>query len=280
MSGIEFIAKVLEAYAWPLFFTILILLFKSKILETFTFFGSLIKTRGLKGKYGASEIQIPPDDPDTSKQVLTNKVREKTYSSFSISSSSKSLSNSSSSKSLSNISSQKQGNGGHDNLIIMGFLNVKTNESEINDSLNINFNPEMKTFYGDNPEELKHYEIGQKVYFAIKNISDIKLVMPLCHVQFPSKFKHLSTEQPETGLMTINSELWGIGGISTELINLDSKITEISGIIGRELKPGQVAQFFIRFKIPKTKNSFDIIMKLKVDGYDAFEKKLVLNTNQ
>jgi len=271
MSIIEFIAKILEAYAWPVFFTILILLFKPKILEAFTFFGSLIKIRGLKGKYRDSEFQIPPDDPDTSKQKLANKVREETYQSFSISSSS---------NSVSNISNQKQDNGGHDNLIVMGFLNVKTNESEINDSLNINFNPEMKTVYGDNPEELKHYEIGQKVYFAIKNISDIKLVMPLCHVQFPSKFKHLSTEQPETGFMTINSELWGIGGISTELIDLDSKTTEISGIIGRELKPGQLARFLIRFKIPKSKNSFDIIMKLKADVYDTFEKKLVLNTNQ
>lgn len=273
MSIIEFIAKILEAYAWPVFFTILILLFKPKILEAFTFFGSLIKTRGLKGKYRDSEFLIPPDDPDTSKQKLANKVREETYS---YSFSSPSLS------SLSDSSIQKPsfGNGELDNLIVMGFLNVKTNESEINDSLNINFNPEMKTVYRDNPEELKHYEIGQKVYFAIKNISDIKLVMPLCHVQFPSKFKHLSTEQPETGFMTINSELWGIGGISTELIDLDSKTTEISGIIGRELKPGQLARFLIRFKIPKSKNSFDIIMKLKADGYDAFEKKLLLNTNQ
>lgn len=265
MSALESITELLKAYAWQLFFLILVFKFKAQILNTFTFFGELIKTRGVSGKYGDSEFQIPPGDPDNTKQKLTKKVKENIFSSSS--------SNSSESSSISD-SSPNMANNGLVELIHMGFGTVRSNGVEITDFLNINYNPDMKTV------GVNHYCTGQRVYFAIKNISNMELFAPLCFVQFPSKFKHLSMDNPETGIMTINSELWGIGGISTELIDLNSETSTISGFIGRQLKPGQVARFFIRFNIPDTNNRFNIVMKLKAEGYDEIETKLVLSTNQ
>ncbi|MFC1798367.1 hypothetical protein ACFLZL_00985 [Thermodesulfobacteriota bacterium] len=265
MSELESITELLKAYAWPLFFLVLALIFYSHILKAFTFFGELIKDRGVIGKYGDSEFKIPRSDPDDTKQKLTKEVREKVFSSSS-SSPSESSSISDHSPTMANI--------GLDEAIHMGFGIVGTNGLEINDFFNINYNPDMRTV------DLKHYETGQRVYFAIKNISNIELFAPLCFVQFPSKFKHLSMDNPEAGIMTINSELWGIGGISTELIDLNSDTSSISGFIGRQLTPGQVARFFIRFNIPDTKNEFNIVMKLKAEGYEEIEKQLVLSTNQ
>jgi hypothetical protein len=262
MSTLESLTELLKAYAWPLFFIVLILMYKAHILKAFTFFGELIRSRGLRGKYGDSELEIPPDDPDNTKQKLTKKVREEIFSS-----------SSSSSSSSASVHSPRMSNNGLDKSIHMGFGIVSTNGLDITDYLNINFNPEMKTVFPD------HYSIGQKVYFAIKNISNMELFSPLCSIRFPSKFKHLSTENPETGIMTINSELWGIGGISTELVDLNSEISEISGFIGRQLKPGQVARFFIRFNIPDTKNRFNIVMKFKAEEFDQIEQELALHTN-
>jgi len=263
MSILESITELLKAYAWPLFFVIIIYYFKAHILKAFTFFGELIRDRGVRGKYKDSVLEIPGVDPDITKQKLAKQVREETFSSSSLSSSS---SNFEYSKSMTDI--------GLDKLIHMGFGAVKTKGLEITNFLNINFNPDIMTI------GVNQFSTGQRVYFAIQNISNMEILAPLCFVQFPSKFKHLSTENPETGIMTINSELWGIGGISTELVDLDSETSEISGFIGRRLEPGKVARFFIRFNIPDTKNSFNIFMKLKAEEYDEIETELVLSTNQ
>jgi len=262
MSVLESITELLKAYAWPIFFVVLIFRFKDHILKVFTFFGELIRSRGLRGKYGDSELQIPPVDPDSTKQKLTKEVREEVFSS-----------SSSSSISSSSDYSSSAPNNELDESIHMGFGTARTNGLEITDFLNIHYNPEIKTV------GVNHYTIGQRVYFAINNISSEELFAPLCFVQFSSEFKHLSTENPETGTMTINSTLWGIGGISTELIDLNSETSEISGFIGRQLKPGQIARFFIRFNIPDTKNQFNIVMKLKAEGYDEIKRKLVLSAN-
>ena len=252
MSYLESITELLKAYAWPIFLFIIILLFKDPIFKIGAFFRELIKSRGLKGKYKNSEILIPPDDPETTKQRSVDEVRDKVFSSLSLSSS----------------------YVGVDESIIMGFGVVSTKDFEIAGNLNIHWNPDMKTVNGN------HYEIGQRVYFAIKNISDIEFRSPLCAVQFPSTFTHLSTESPETGKMTINSDLWGIGGASTELRDLNSGITEISAFLGRVLRPGQLARFFIRLNIPNEKGNFKLIMKFRTERKDEIHRELNLIISQ
>ena len=80
--------------------------------------------------------------------------------------------------------------------------------------------------------------------------------------------------------MAINSDLWGIGGISTELVDIPPATTEISGLLGRRLVPDQMIRFFIRFNIPKEKANFRLIMKFRAEGIDEIQRELDLNTIQ
>lgn len=276
------IIDLLKAYAWPIFLSIVIFKFYGHILNFFKFFAGLIKDRGLSGKYRDYELQINAGDPDTAKQKLTKKVKEDTFisslSSTSPSSSSPSSSSTSSSSTTTtttppNPSYYSYGNSEYENLVRMGFGIVDKDGFQITNQLFIKYDPEIKNFSSI------QYNIGQKLIFALQNLLDTEIYAPLCQIQFPSKFKHLSTEKPETGIMTINSELWGIGGISTELVDLNAELSELSGFLGRSLKPGQIARFFIRFKIPETKDSFDITMKLRTENYNEMETKLTLFTN-
>jgi hypothetical protein len=269
----EIFADLLKAYAWPIFFGIIIYTFYAHILSCFKFLGDLIKSRGLRVKYGDSETQIPPDDPNSTKQKEAKRVKEEAFLPSS-SSPSSSSSSSTTTTTAPPIFHQIYNNAESESSIKMGFGVIKKDGFEIINQLHIKCDPEIKNVSGN------EYNIGQKVYFAIQNILDNEICTPLCRIQFPSKFKHLSTEHPETGMMTINSALWGIGGVSTELVDLNLEISELSGLLGRSLKPGQIARFFIRLKIPETIECFDVIMKLESENHYKIERKLSLMTNQ
>ena len=83
MSVLESITELLKACVWPLFFFALIFRFQDYMLKAFTFFGDLIAVRGFSGKYGKSEVMIPPGDPDIAKQNIAKKVRDEIFSSSS-----------------------------------------------------------------------------------------------------------------------------------------------------------------------------------------------------
>jgi hypothetical protein len=285
MEIFKSIIDLLKAYAWPIFLFIVILKFYGHILNFFKFFAELIRDRGFSGRYGNYELQIRPGDPDTAKQKLSNKVREDTFISSLASTSPSSLSphstSTTSTSSTTTTTTTQPPNSldknyniiEYQNSIRMGFGIVNKNGFEIIDQLSTRCDPEIKIVAGI------EYNIGQKVNFAVQNLFGTELFSPFLQIQFPSKFKHLSTENPEKGIMTINSELWGIGGISTELIDLNAELSELSCFLGRRLKPGQIARFFIRFKLPDEKESFNVIMKLKPENYGQIEIKLLLNAN-
>ena len=258
MTFLESITEILKTSIWPIFLFIIIIKFRDPIFKIGAFFGELIKERGAKARMGSAEVEIPGVDPESAKQKIADEAKDNALLSYSPSLSS------SSSSSLSNL----------DESILMGFRVVGKNKVEITDTLSINWNPDMKTVI------TSHYEIGQRVLFAIANLSDYEYEFPFCAVQFPAIFKHLSTESPETGAMMINSDLWGLGGITTELVELTAETTEISGLLGRKLLPGKMIGFFIRFKIPEHKADFKLIMKFRVDGNDEIQRELNLLTNQ
>jgi len=112
------------------------------------------------------------------------------------------------------------------------------------------------------------YNFGQRIYFRIRNDGDQKIFAPLCFVRFSLDFRHLDTNHPESQRWTINSDIWGIGGASTQLKEVSPDELEISGFLGRELKPRDIKTFFIRFNIrekykPLDKKSFKITMTFR-----------------
>jgi hypothetical protein len=241
MKILELIIDFLKAYAWPIFFTTTLLIFKKQVVNIGSFLGNIIAERGIGIQHKDTSLRIDPPgtqekDVSLSAETIPHKEIE-------------------------------QGVSGD---IKFGFLETKGISEEVTDEVEITRDLDQMTF------ENKTYETGQRVYFAVVNDTSDNLVLPLCHIEFPAAFKHLNTENPATGVLTINSELWGLSGRFTELKEVSLSRTEISGILARVLKPGEFVRFFVRFNIPKNEFKFDLQMKLKAVDEQERKKDLTI----
>lgn len=154
--------------------------------------------------------------------------------------------------------------------IDFGWLQMKEDVMEVTNELEVIREPDERSF------ENRTYQIGQKHYFAVINGSSEDLVYPFCSIEFPSRSKHLQTENPATGLRTIKSDLRGMSGRLTELRDLSLSKMEISSILPRVLKPSQLVRFFVRFDFPETTASYNLQMRLKAVGISEITKDLTL----
>jgi len=157
-----------------------------------------------------------------------------------------------------------------DGEVEFGWLKTKGDIVEVTKELEITCDPEIMTF------ENKPYPIGQQLHFAVVNGTSKDLVYPLCSIEFTSQFKHLHTENPATGIRTINSDLWGMSGRLTELQDISISTMEISSILARVLRPGQFVKFFVRFELPKNDAKYNLRMKLKAKEKPEETKNLIL----
>ncbi len=166
--------------------------------------------------------------------------------------------------------SQKETTMKADGKVEFGWLRTEGDIVEVTNELIITRDPDKRTF------ENKTYEIGQQLHFAVVNGTSKNLEYPLCSIEFTSRFKHLHTENPATGIRTINSDLWGMSGQLTELRDTSLSRTEISSILARVLKQGQFVRFFVRFDFPGNEAEYNLRMKLKVEGKSEMTKDLIL----
>jgi hypothetical protein len=241
MKIFELIIDLLKAYAWPMFFTATLILYKKQVVSIGSFLGDIIAERGIGIHHKDTSLRIDPPgtqgkDVSLSAETIPHKEIE-------------------------------QGVSGK---VKFGFIETKGINAEVTDKIEITRNLEQITF------ENKPYDIGQRVYFAVVNDTSDNLFLPLCHIKFPAAFKHLNTENPANGVKTINSELWGLSGRFARLQEVSPSRTEISGLLARVLKPGEFVQFFVRFNIPKNEPKFDLRMKLKSGDKPEIEKNLTI----
>lgn len=127
-------------------------------------------------------------------------------------------------------------------------------------------------------------EIGQRVYFRIRNNSDFSIKTPFCSVKFPEVLKHKrfedkpdGTRQFFQGEFTVNSDLWGLGrGTTTVRTGLPNSMWEIVGMPAILLRAGETIDFFIRFQLPEKPMTYDLEIKIDAEGTKKLSKKLQL----
>lgn len=241
MKILELIFDLRKAYAWPIFFTVILILFKKQVANIGTFVRDIINERGIGIQHKDTSVRIDP--PGTQEKDI-----------------------SSSAKAITHKETEQRVNGD----VQFGWLKMIGDSVDVTDEVEITRDPDKMTF------ENKTYETGQRFYFAVVNDTSDNLVSPLCSIEFPTRFMHLNIENPATGIRTINSELWGISGGLSELQEVSLSRTEISGILARVLKPGAFVRFFVRFDIPENEPKFVLQMKLKADGKSEINKDLTL----
>lgn len=241
MKIFELIVDLLKAYAWPIFFSVTLILFKKQVGNIGTFLRDVIKERGIGIQHKDTSVRIDP--PGTQEKDI-----------------------SSSAKAIIHKETEQKVSGE----VKFGWPKIEGDSVEVTNEEEYTRDPDKITF------ENKTYVTGQRFYFAVVNDTSDDLVLPLCSIEFPSRFKHLNMENPATGIRTINSELWGISGPFTKLQEVSLSRTEISGILARVLKPGAFVRFFVRFDIPENESKFNLKMKLKAAGESEIKKDLIL----
>lgn len=241
MEYFELIIDLLKAYAWPIFLTAILILFKKQVLNIGSFFGNIIEKRGIGIQHKETSVRIDP--PGTQEKDVSLP-----------------------SKTISHKEIEKRRSGE----VKFGFMEMKGTNAVVTSEVEITRSLDHMIF------EDKTYETGQRLYFAVVNDTPDNLVFPLCSIEFPAAFKHLNLENPATGIRTINSELWGLSGRFAELQDVSLSRTEISGVLARVLKPGAFVRFFVRFDIPENEFKFDLQMKLKACDKEEIAKDLIL----
>lgn len=152
----------------------------------------------------------------------------------------------------------------------LGWLKMERGIVDVSDKIEVSRKPEVKYF------ETKNYMIGQCLNFAVINGTSDDLKFPLCFIDFPSKFKHIHTEKPESGVRSISSDLWGMSGQLTELREMSLERMELSSVLASVLNPGQPVRFFLRFDLPDSDANYKIQMKLKAEGKPVLTQGLIL----
>jgi len=242
MELLGLIFDLLKAYAWPIFFAAILILFKAQVINIGTFFSDIIKERGIGIKHKDTSLRIDP--PDTQEKDISQ-LKPKPVP-------------------LKEITNKEDGQ------VKFGWLKMKDGIMEVTNELEITRDPDEKVF------ENRTYMIGQQHHFAVINSTSEDLVYPLCSIEFTSSFKHLHTENPATGIRTINSDLWGMSAQLTELRDISPSRTEISSILARVIRPGQFVRFFVRFDLPDNEVEYNLRMKLREEGKREITKDLIL----
>ena len=233
--------KALEAYAWPIFFAFILIYFKKDVINIGIFLSDIIKQRGIGIQHKDTLVRIDP--PGTQEKDISPSAKPVLHKEI----------------------MQKA-----DGEVKFGWLQIKGDSVEVTNELEITRDPDKRFF------ENKTYEIGQQLHFAVVNGTSENLVYPLCSIEFTSRFKHLHTENPATGIRKINSDLWGMSGQLTELRDISLSRTEISSILARVLRPGQFVKFFVRFELPENVAEYNLRMKLKAGEKPEETKDLIL----
>lgn len=244
MKILELIVDLLKAYAWPIFFTVILILFKKQVANIGAFVRDIINERGMRIQHKDTSVRIDP--PGTQEKDISSPAKAITRK-----------------ETVQRVKGEVQ----------FGWLEMIGDNVDVTDEVEVTRDPDKMTF------ENETYETGQRCYFAVVNNTSDDLVSPLCSIEFPTQFMHLNMENPATGIKTINSELWGMSGQLTELQEVSLSRIEISSILARVLKPGAFVRFFVRFDIPGNKSKFVLQMRLKVDGKSEIKKALTLKVN-
>ena len=241
MELLELIFDLLKGYAWPIFFAVILILFKRQVSNIGIFLSDIIKERGIGIKHRDTSFRIDP--PGTQEKDIST---------------------------LPTPGAHKEITQKADGEVKFGWLKTEGDNAVVTNELEITRDPDKRTF------ENKTYAIGQQLYFAVANGTSENLVYPFCSIEFTSQFKHLHTENPATAIRTINSDLWGMSGRLTELRDISLSRTEISSILARVLKPGEFLKFFVRFELPENEAKYNLTMKLRAVEKPEITKDLIL----
>lgn len=245
-----------KAMIWPLFILLLICLFKKTIKKLIRIFVKRFSRDPLKFGYGHAYVGVDRnDDPPSTKEK--DRLRAEPL------------------PPEDNIDKLlKKRPPGELSLAIGGFFKYFNGSSMISQKMEVLYDPWLKEIEG------KSYEIGQKVEFSIFNITKNDLELPLCAVEFPKSFMHLDTEHPESGRLTINSDLWGMGARLTQLRELSDETMEISSVPTRVLKPNEGLRFFVRFTLPNITKEYILRIKFGRMGKEQESSYLSLKVRK
>ena len=252
----EMFIDLFKAMIWPLFIVLLICLFKKTINKLIRIFVKRFARDSVKIGHGQTYVSLEQhDDPPSTKEK--DRLRAELL------------------PPEDNIDKRlKRRPPGYLSLAIGGFFKYFNGSSMISQEMEIPYAPWIKEAEG------KSYEIGQKVEFSIFNISKEDLEFPLCAVEFPRSFMHLDTEHPESGRLTINSDLWGMGRRSTQLREISDETMEISSVPTRVLKPNEGLRFFVRFNLPNITKEYTLRIKFGRMGKEEESSYLLLKVKK
>ncbi len=141
--------------------------------------------------------------------------------------------------------------------------------------------PEGNSVVTESTIVIDESEMGQQVHFRVINKSKYPVALPWCSVRFPTVFKHPS--EAGSSDMTINSSLGEVDiyrGLQpgTHLVEDRSDGTsEARGILAAHLlRPNDPKDFWIRFKLPRQPNTWEIVINVDVTGVRSVTQPLTL----
>ncbi|OGP86035.1 MAG: hypothetical protein A2Z08_07165 [Deltaproteobacteria bacterium RBG_16_54_11] len=255
-SFLDFLINLIQVIKWPLLVYLLFGLFKKDVQKTLKAFSERLKRGGMELGASKNGVKLKIDDIGTKATDVPEPAKPLPKADES------------------RLPLLEAKPSGHLPPMMGGFFESLPGGSFLIQKMEVLYDPWLKEAEG------KIYELGQKVEFSILNFTKNGFEFPLCAVEFPKSFMHLDTEHPESGRLTINSDLWGLGGQLTQLRELSDEMMEISSVPTRILKSNEGLRFFVRFNLPNITKEYTLRIKFGRMGQVEESSNLLLNVRK